>query len=365
VRAGAITEIGPDLPSAGERVIDAAGLLVVPGLIDLHTHVYCGMGLFSVDPADAGLATGVTTLLDTGSAGALTYGTFRRYVMPQAAEDVFALLNISQHGVQGHPDVEPYLGDLHEVRHLHVGAAVACIEQYPDRILGTKARLTASLADGKVENELVALRGTVEVAARTGRWCMIHHVGSGVPLETVLTALRPGDVLTHIYHPKPDHGFGPDGTPLPIMWQARERGLIFDVGHGVGSFAWAVAEPACRRHGFWPDTISTDIHRFNLHGPVYDLPTTMSKFLYLGMPLAKVIEAATSAPARALRLQDRFGSLAVGRDADITVLRLETGRFPLTDVRGEVRVAEQRLTAVGVFKRGAYQKCRPPVVPEG
>src|SRR5205823_3823910 len=134
----------------------------------------------------------------------------------------------------------------------------------------------------------------------------------------------------------PDHGFGPDGTPLPVMWQARERGVIFDVGHGVGSFAWAVAEPACRRHGFWPDTISTDIHRFNLHGPVFDLPTTMSKFLYLGLPLAKVIQAATSTPARALGLSERFGTLAVGRDADITLLRLEAGHFPLTDVRGEV-----------------------------
>src|SRR5439155_18399119 len=141
-----------------------------------------GMGLFSVDPADAGLRTGVTTLLDAGSAGSLTFGTFRRYVMAAAAEDVYALLNIAQHGVEGHPDVDPYLGDLHEVRHLHAGSAVACIERFPDRILGMKVRLTASLADGKPENEFAALRGAVEAAARTDRFCMVHHLASAVPL---------------------------------------------------------------------------------------------------------------------------------------------------------------------------------------
>jgi dihydroorotase len=193
---------------------------------------------------------------------------------------------------------------------------------------------------------------------------MIHHVNSSVPLETVLTALRPGDILTHIYHPRPDHGFGPDGAPLPVMRQARERGVVLDVGHGVGSFAWSVAEPACRQYGFWPDTISTDIHRFNLHGPVFDLPTTMSKFLYLGLSPAEVIRAATSAPARAMGLQDQFGSLVAGRAADITLLRLEAGRFPLADVRGEVRVADRRLTAIAVFKRGAYRECRRHAGPE-
>jgi dihydroorotase len=360
LRGQTIAAIGAELPAAeDEEIVDTGGLLVTPGLIDLHAHVYDGMGLFSVDPAEAGRRTGVTTLLDAGSAGALTFGTFRRYVMPAAAEDVYALLNIAQHGVQGHPDVEPYLGDLHEIRHLHAGSAIACIRREPDRIIGTKVRLTASLADGKPENEFAALRGAVEVATWTDRFCMVHHLASAVPLETVLEALRPGDVLTHVYHPHPDHGFDTTGAPLPVLLRARERGIRIDVGHGVGSFVWEVGEPACRKHGFWPDTISTDIHQFNLDGPVFDLPTTLSKFLYLGMPLPEVIQAATSTPARQMGLRDR-GNLAPGQLADVALMRIEQGRFPLADAHGVVRTADQRLTATGVFKRGVFHSAQRP-----
>ncbi len=364
IRDGSIAEIGPELRPAQEQVFDAAGLLVMPGLIDLHTHVYGGMGLFSVRPEEAGLRTGVTTLVDTGSAGALTYGTFRQYVMEQAEEDIYAYLNIAQHGVQGHPDFEPYLGDLHEIRHIHAGNAVACMKKYPDRIVGTKVRLTASLADGKIENEYAGLRGAVEAAAQTGLSCMVHHTASGIPIETVLETLRPGDVYTHTYNGKPNRGFAvEDGTPCKAMWAARERGIVFDVGHGVGSFAWRVAEPACQKHGFWPDTVSTDIHQFNLHGPVFDLPTTMSKFLYLGWPLPEVIRAATSAPAKALGLQDKLGRLAVGRSADVTVLKLEEGRFALEDVEHQFRAGRQRLLPVAVWKRGNFHRCEPATIP--
>jgi dihydroorotase len=365
IRDGHISEIGPDLRPGQEQVFDATGLHVMPGLIDLHTHVYGGMGIFSVCPEEAGLRTGVTTLVDTGSAGALNYGTFRRYVMEQAEEDIFAYLNIAQYGVQGHPDIDPFLGDLHEIRHLHAGSAVACIKKYPDRIVGMKVRLTASLAEGKIENEYAGLNGAVEAASRTGLRCMVHHTASGIPISTVLETLRPGDVYTHMYNGRAGRGFDEEtGAPHVSQLRARERGIFFDVGHGVGSFGWHVAEPACQKYGFWPDTISTDIHQFNLNGPVWDMATTMSKFLYLGWPLADVVRASTSAPAKALGKQDTLGHLKVGRSADVTVLRLDEGSFPLLDIYLKVRMGRQRLVPVAAWKRGVFHKCEAAPVPE-
>lgn len=363
VRDGKIAEIGPNLaPAGGETVLDATGLLVTPGLVDLHAHVFSGVGRWSLDPAQAGLATGVTTLLDTGTAGALTYPAFARHVIARAPEDIFALLNISLIGcLQGYPDELPAsIGELADARLAHAGETVACIAANRDRIVGVKVRLTASLADGRPENERAGLRAAGEAADACGLPLMVHHANSGVPLPELLALLRPGDIYTHLYHPHADSGFDANsGAPTPEMRDARARGVIFDVGHGKGAFAWPVAERACQDHGFWPDTISTDLHQFNVRGPVYDLPTTMSKFLHLGMSLGAVIAAATSAPAAAMGRGDVFGRLLPGRPADITLLRIEPGAWPLEDVRGEMRIADARLVPVHVFKRGQCFSCRP------
>jgi dihydroorotase len=186
---------------------------------------------------------------------------------------------------------------------------------------------------------------------------MIHHAASKIPTTKVLKALRKGDMYTHLYHPHPDHVFADDGMPIDELLEARARGVIFDVGHGVGAFVWRMAEPACEKFGFWPDTISTDLHHFNLRGPVIDLPTTMSKFLYLGMPVKDIVKASTLAPATAMRVEDRLGSIQPGKQADITLMRLERGCFPLTDVEGVVRNSPKRLFAVSVCKRGSWSQC--------
>lgn len=360
VANGLITEIGPNLVAAGEQIIDADGLLVSPGLIDLHTHVFTGMGLYSVDPVDAGLRTGVTSMLDTGTAGSLTYQTFERFVISEAEEDIYALLNISMIGaLQGHPLFPPYMGDLNDGRHADVPSAVACVKRFPQRIVGMKVRLTSGLANFQEKNEWAGFHGVFEASEQLGLPCMIHHAASQIANTTLLSTMRPGDTYTHLYNPHSDHGFDQHGAPLDAMWEARARGVLFDVGHGVGAFAWRVAEPACQRFGFWPDTISTDIHQYNLHGPVFDLPTTMSKFLYLGMPLEQIIRATTSVPAAAMRLQDRLGSLQTGRQADIVLLRHERGQFPLTDVEGQTRVSSERLVPITVCKKGRWSLCGP------
>ncbi|MBW3621883.1 MAG: amidohydrolase/deacetylase family metallohydrolase [Armatimonadetes bacterium] len=359
IRDGRIAEIGPSLPPHGESLLNASGLLVTPGLIDLHVHVYSGMGRWSVDPDDAGLKTGVTTMLDTGTAGALTYPAFHWHVIPRAREDVYALLNIAMIGcLQGYPDTPPHnIGELCLPGYAHAPSAVECVRQYPDRLIGIKVRLTASLADHRPDYERIGLDEALKAARELDLPLMVHHANSSVPLPDLLAALRPGDIITHLYHPHPDHGFAEDGEPLACMREARERGILFDVGHGVGAFAWDVAEPACRNNGFRPDTISTDLHRYNLHGPVWDLPTTMSKLLHLGMPLPEVIRATTNAPSRAMGLEGRFGRLLPGREADVTLLRLEDGEWDLPDVRGEMRTIRQRFVPVQVLKRGVLNEC--------
>lgn len=360
VRGGIIAEIGPSLPVQGEQVLDASGLIVAPGLIDLHVHVFSGVGRWSVDPDDAGLATGVTTLLDTGTAGALTYPAFHRFVISQAREDIFALLNISMIGcLLGYPNERPYnIGELSDPGYAHAPSAVACVELFRDRIVGLKARLSAVLANHEAGHEWAGLEALLDAAEQTNLPCMIHHARSQVPLSDLLRRLRPGDIYTHLYHPHADHGFAADGAPKPEMMEARDRGVLFDVGHGKGAFSWEVAEAACRGGGFWPDTISTDVHRFNIRGPVFDLPTTMSKFRYLGMPLSKIIQAATDGPAHAMGLQNRYGRLLPGRQADISLLRIEAGSWALPDVLDEVRIARERLVAVHVFKQGVLYACR-------
>jgi dihydroorotase len=355
---GVIQEIGPNLAPAGEELIEADGLIVSPGLIDLHTHVFSGIGLYSVDPVDAGLRTGVTSMLDTGTAGSLTYPNFERFIISKADEDIFALLNISMIGaIQGHPEYPPFMGDLNDGRHADVPSAVECVKRYPQRIVGMKVRLTSGLADFEEKNEWAGLNGVFEASEQTGLPCMIHHAASRIPNTTVLKTMRAGDTYTHLYNPHPDHPFDEHGAPLDALLDARARGVLFDVGHGVGAFVWRVAEPACRKFHFWPDTISTDIHRFNLLGPVIDLPTTMSKFLYLGMPLEEIIRATTSVPAAAMRVQHRLGTLLPGRQADVVLMKRQQGEFVLTDTEGQTRTTQERLVPVTVCKRGHWSAC--------
>lgn len=355
---GRITEIAKDIPADSKSTFDASGLIVTPGLIDFHVHVYDGMNLHSISPAECGIKTGVTTMLDFGSAGAMNYETFHKYVIPAARETVFTLLNISYFGVQGHPEIPPYIGDLHDVQHFDVPSAVKCVEAHREEIVSVKVRLTASLADNDVTKERAALKAALEARDQTGLPLMVHHVMSAIPLEELLPQLKAGDVLTHVYHGMGDGGFtGSDGAPGRVLLDARERGIKLDVGHGSGAFAWRIAEDACMEHDFWPDSISSDIHIFNLKTPVIDMPTTMSKFLYLGMPLEKVIQCATSNPAAMMNQQDQFGLLAPGRAADISVLKLTNGQHSLIDSEGAERIASSRIVPVSVFKNGERFEC--------
>lgn len=352
---GRIAAVGPGLASSSsaDDTIDATDLLVVPGLVDLHVHVYWGVADLSVEADRTCLGRGVTTVVDAGSAGANTFPGFRRSVAEASTGRVLAYLNISATG-----QIDPVFGELHDLRFVDPERAAAVAVANSDLVVGFKVRVSEQLAG---PNGLIGLDRALEAGRATGLPVMVHIGGTAFPIEEALDRLRPDDVVTHAYTGWQPGGIVTDaGRVMPSAIAARARGVRFDVGHGAGSFTWPIAE-AAMADGFRPDTISSDLHRYNLAGPVHDLATTLSKFLLLGLSLDEVIAMATTAPATALGRGNRLGTLAVWAEADVTVLRLEEGRFDLTDSAGATREARQRLVPVAVIRAGRQQPILPLV----
>lgn len=351
---GRIVAVEPHVPaSSARRVLDATDLLVVPGLVDLHVHVYWGVADLSVEADPTCLGRGATTVVDAGSAGANTFPGFRRSVVEASRGRVLAYLNISAMG-----QIDPFFGELHDLRFADPERAAAAATANPDLIVGFKVRVSEMLAG---PNGLAGLDRALEAGRATDLPVMVHIGGTPFDIEEVLVRLRPGDVVTHAYTGWRPGGIVTDeGRVVAAAGEARARGVRFDVGHGAGSFTWPIAEAALA-DGFRPDTISSDLHRFNVAGPVHDLATTLSKFLLLGLSLDEVISLATAAPAAALRRGAELGSLAVGAEADITLLRLEEGRFGLTDSAGTTREARQRLVPAAVIRAGRQWPITPLV----
>ncbi len=334
------------------RVLDLAGCHVSPGWVDLHTHVFEGHGLFSLPPEEAGLFTGVTTLVDAGSAGSLNFPAF----LAQAArrvgrERVVGYVNVSNGGLlHGHAGERGFLGEhAHPALHT-LEPALALHTRHGGEIVGWKARLSRALAHGDAALERGAWEALLTLRERTGLPLMVHHIASSLPVAEVLGALQAGDVYTHCYHGLGNAPFEDDsGHPTADARAARGRGVLFDVGHGVGAFRWACAQGACVAGGFWPDAISTDVHAYNLFSPVRNLAGVMSRFLHLGLPLERVVAAVTGGVAPALRHLGIAPTLEPGRRAELTLFQLEEGRFPLADCAGEERVAPRRITPLAVL----------------
>ncbi len=353
IASGRIAAIEPHLSGLDAAdVLDVTGTLVVPGLVDLHAHVYPGVADLSVEADPTCLGRGVTTVVDAGSSGANTFPGFRRWVVEPSRGRVLAYLNISLTG-----QIDPFFGELHDLRFADPERAAAVALANPDVIVGFKVRLSQMLAG---PNGLAGLERALEAGRATGLPVMAHIGGTAFDIEEVLARLRPGDIITHAYTGwQPGALVTDDGRAVPGALEARARGVMFDVGHGAGSFTWKVAEAALA-DGFQPDTISSDLHRFNVAGPVHDLATTLSKLLLLGIPLAEVIEMATVAPAAALGTAGAgLGRLAVGAEADVTVLLLQEGRTRLVDSHGIAREADRCLVPVAVLRAGE----RVPIEP--
>ncbi|MFN2630019.1 MAG: amidohydrolase/deacetylase family metallohydrolase [Gaiellaceae bacterium] len=342
IRGGRIVEAEHGVPA--RRTLDATGLLVVPGLVDLHTHVYWGVSHYGVDVDAHCLAHGTTTAVDAGSAGARTLPGFRRYVIERAATRVLAYLHVAVEGM-----ISPLVGELEDLRWASPDECVARAKEHADLVVGVKVRLGYQMVGQDPEP---ALRAAREAADRLELPLMVHVIDLPRPLSWLLPFLDRGDVVTHCFHGEAGGTILDErGRVLQVVLAARERGVLFDVGHGVGSFAFRVGRAALEQD-FAPDTISSDIHAYNVRGPVHDLPTTLSKLLHLGMPLADVVRAATAAPAAAVRREPELGSLAPGRVADVALLGLAAGPATLTDAAGESVRAERQLVAHGVVRAG-------------
>ena len=321
---GKVAAISPDIHSSEAReVYDASGLIVTPGLIDLHAHAFWGASEPGLPPDPVNVAKGVTTAVDAGSAGARTFPAFRKWTLEQSETRLYALLNISSMGMVG----GNHIAELQDMRWADVDECVESWRANKEYVIGVKARLGRVQARDKGAE---ALTLALEAAEAMGGFVMIHVGNTATPLEELCAMLRPGDVVTHSFCGFEDVMIDGSGRVREGLKDAAKRGVIFDVGHGGGGFSFTNAERALA-DGLPPGSISTDLHQGSIDGPVYDMVTTMTKFLYLGMSVDEVVRLSTHAPANVMGMGDRLGTLAVGAEGDAAVLRLAEGRFPLID----------------------------------
>ncbi|WP_428950165.1 amidohydrolase/deacetylase family metallohydrolase [Streptomyces sp. cg35] len=347
VRDGRIAAVGAPGTLTGAERLDATGLLVAPGLIDLHTHVYEPGTDLGVPADTVGVDQGVTTIVDAGSCGSDDWDDFGDNVVRPAATRVLSWLNISRHGlVHGRQELSRGPGDIDEA------ATEKVLRAHPDQVRGLKIRMSASVLG---DSGLAPLEAAKRVAARAGVPVMVH-VGNEPPhLGDVLDLLGEGDVVTHAFHGKPGGLFGSE----PQARAAVARGVRLDVGHGSASLNFAVAERALAA-GFTPHTISTDLHNRNVDGPVHSLVATLTKLLALGLTPQQVIRCSTLHAAQVIGLDGELGTLRTGAAADLTLLRLTEEAVTMTDADGATRTGTHRLRAAAVVRAGVPRTLRSP-----
>ncbi len=342
--------------SAARAVIDASGLLVTPGLVDLHTHAFYGGSYWGINPDPIAARTGVTTWLDVGSAGAYNWLAFRQFIVERARTRLYGLLNIASIGLVA-PDWE-----LANLSYCDVDVCALMLERHADKLLGVKARVDATTTGGAGGTGVAGLERARQAAERVGKPMMVH-IASGPPsIESILALLRPGDILTHCCTGRSNRLVEDSGALREVAHLARERGVLMDVGHGAGSFSFASAE-AMLAAGFAPDAISSDIHQLAALGPCFDLPTCLSKFLALGMSLDDVILRATARPAQIMGLYGQIGTLRPGALADVALFRLERGSFTLYDIFMQPRVGRELLVNALTILGGAPLERAPDDAP--
>jgi dihydroorotase len=346
IAGGKVAAVAPRIdPADAFKTIDVSGLYVTPGLIDIHVHVFAGTGEKgsyagdnSVYPDGFTLRAGVTTVADAGCAGWRNFEEFKTRIIDRAKTRVLAFLNIVGNGMRG----GPWEQDLTDMAAVPAGVMAL---KYPGVIVGIKTAHYAGPEWTPVEHAVEA--GTIASIP------VMVDFGASKPerpvAELVTKKLRPGDIYTHVYSGLRGE-LDPSGRVNPGLFEGRKRGVIFDVGHGGGSFAWRIAAPAVKE-GFVPDSISTDLHIGSMNAGMKDMPNVMSKFLALGQPLVEVVRWSTWNPAREIK-QEGLGHLSVGAGADVAVLRLEEGRFGFVDSFGARLRGTQKLVCELTLRDG-------------
>jgi dihydroorotase len=346
IKDGAIAAVAARLdPAAALKVVNVAGLYVTPGLVDIHAHLYTGTGErgsyagdLSLYPDGYTFRVGVTTVADAGCSGWRNFEDFKDRVIDRAKTRVLVFLNIVGNGMRG----GKFENDLTD---MEVAPAAEMALRHKGLIVGFKTAHYAGPEWTPVEHAVEA--GTI---AKIPVMVDFGNDHPERPLADLLTKkLRPGDIYTHCYSGL-RHELDESGKVNPGMLEGRKRGVIFDVGHGSGSFAWRVAVPALKQ-GFIPDSISTDLHTGSMNSSMKDMLNVMDKFLALGMPLDEVVRRSTWNPAREIH-HEELGNLSVGAPADVTVLSLETGKFGFTDMYGARLQATQKLICEVTVRNG-------------
>ena len=345
---GKVADIATRLDSATAEVRDVSGLIVTPGLIDIHTHVYWGGTSLGIDAEEFCRTSGVTTAVDTGSAGPGNFMGFRKHVIERSVVRILAYLHVSHAGIYGFSNTV-MVGESEDIRLMDPVTAAEVADANRDVIVGIKVRVGRH-ASG--DQGVAPLNIALQVAEETGMPLMAHIDEPPPSYEEVIAMLRPGDVLTHAFRPFPNSPATAQGTVKAAVLAARKRGVLFDIGHGMGSFAFKTAR-AMLANGFPPDTISSDVHALCINGPAFDQVTTMSKFLCLGMSLPDVIKASTETAAFALK-RPELGSLKPGSAGDATLLSVDDGTFDYVDVVGEHLEGRQRIHSRGVVIAGKW-----------
>lgn len=348
VRRGRVAAIDTSIPSdSAAEVHNATNRYLTPGLVDLHTHVYPGATFWGVNPDTVAPTTGVTTFVDAGSAGALNFDGFRETVIDRADVTVRSLLNISCIGLTAH-DYE-----LTNLEFCDPALFELIVNGNRDVIVGGKVRMgVTTLGKSGIE----PMQRARQALDRCDLPLMVHISTAPPDPAEFQHLLRRGDVVTHCCTGQSMKLIADDGSLRPFAKDWQERGVLFDVGHGTGSFVFTVAE-ALAAAGLVPDFISSDVHQNSINGPMYDLPTCLTKWLEIGMDLYEVIQRATANPARFLGMESEAGTLAVGSPADFALFNLLDGGPTLYDSAWNARAPRRSLAHVSTYLKG---RCLPP-----
>jgi dihydroorotase len=334
--SGRVAAVDTAIPreTAGE-VVDVSGSYVAPGLVDLHAHAFIAGHDLGIETDPVSAATGVTTLCDAGSTGAANFPGLREYVMARADTRVLGFVHIAALGLS-----HLAIGEHCYLDYSDPDLAAGVAREHRDVVLGVKVRIQTEVV---AQHGLEPLQRGLRAAESAGVPVIVHVNNPPVEYGEVLTILRPGDIVSHFLHGRGSGILDEQGRLKDAVRAARGRGVVFDVAHGRNHVNFPVVRRAFEQ-GFYPDTISSDLTRLGRAGVVRDLPTTLSKFLCLGMPLADVVRAATATPARAIGRSGDLGTLAAGAAGDAAVFAIEDGRFPYQDADGNVLEGATRWT---------------------
>jgi dihydroorotase len=354
IRDGVVAAIGGNLKNDGATVIDVKGLIVTPGLIDVHLHLMNGLGAFGVDPDIFGIGSGVTTVVDAGSAGHSLLSVFRNYVTRSAKTRVLNYVNLSTlGGVTG-----PGYSVLADPRLIDEDKIEKAVDANRDIIVGIKIMATGGALGAEGLKPLARARKLGDDL----KLPLLVHIGESwtkdampVHIRDVLKYLREGDIVTHMFTVHPGGLLDPNGKLWPQVRAAKESGVLMDVGHGLHNLNFDVARKVLDQ-GLHPDGVSTDGHRGNRAGPVYDLPTTMAKLMALGFSLNQVVEMATINAARLLGRSNQMGFIRVGEPAEISVLRLEEREWKAVDSqKGTIQARRALLPVYAIRQETIYE----------